>query len=196
MYRKISPLFLILLLAFGFSGIAFANPTPSCVLTSDKAEVIKGRWIELSWDVTGVGYYYLQLEGFDNTFPSTQDHIVFTPRESMTYKLSVINSWGENTCETYVEVVEPEPANEESEVPSEPTANFPIDTILLMGSNGPDVRILQEMLNTQQSAELKVDGIFGPKTKAAVEAFQTANQAKVDGIVGSETWGKLVELAG
>lgn len=32
------------------------------------------------------------------------------------------------------------------------------------------------------------DGIFGPHTKASVEAFQSWGGAAVDGIVGDQTW--------
>jgi len=36
-----------------------------------------------------------------------------------------------------------------------------------------------------------IDGKMGPKTKAAVEAFQKDNSLKVDGVVGPQTWAKL-----
>ncbi len=35
------------------------------------------------------------------------------------------------------------------------------------------------------------DGSYGPRSEAAVEAFQTVNDITVDGIVGPETWDKL-----
>lgn len=40
-------------------------------------------------------------------------------------------------------------------------------------------------------AKLTVDGIWGPKTKAAVEEYQSKNDLYVDGIVGPDTWKKL-----
>ena len=36
-----------------------------------------------------------------------------------------------------------------------------------------------------------VDGKIGPKTKKAIEAFQTANGIKADGKVGTKTWSLL-----
>ncbi|WES65162.1 peptidoglycan-binding protein [Microbacter sp. GSS18] len=37
-----------------------------------------------------------------------------------------------------------------------------------------------------------VDGLFGPATEAAVKAFQSSAGIAVDGIVGPQTWSKLV----
>jgi hypothetical protein len=39
---------------------------------------------------------------------------------------------------------------------------------------------------------LKIDGIFGPKTRAAAVAFQKKAELKPDGIVGRKTWFSLV----
>ena len=59
-----------------------------------------------------------------------------------------------------------------------------------MGERGQRVHDLQERLNAL-GAHLAVDGIFGPKTRAAVEAFQKAHGLKVDGLVGPHTTAAL-----
>ena len=57
--------------------------------------------------------------------------------------------------------------------------------ILKNGSKGDDVKKLQEKLGVEAI------GTFGPKTEAAVKAWQKANGLKDDGIVGDATWSKL-----
>ena len=53
------------------------------------------------------------------------------------------------------------------------------------------MRKLQELLNARGYDCGSVDGIFGAKTKAAVQAFQEANSLASDGIAGPLTWSKL-----
>jgi peptidoglycan hydrolase-like protein with peptidoglycan-binding domain len=65
------------------------------------------------------------------------------------------------------------------------------------GSTGDAVRGVQEEfqfrnLSGDPSKGLQVDGIFGPKTRAAVLGFQQALGIAVDGIVGPVTWQALV----
>ncbi|MDP5218770.1 peptidoglycan-binding domain-containing protein [Ruegeria sp. 2205SS24-7] len=63
---------------------------------------------------------------------------------------------------------------------------------LKKGSKGSDVKTLQTTLNkTPPKAKLKIDGIFGVKTEAAVKAFQKAKRLKQDGIAGEKTLGAL-----
>jgi putative chitinase len=57
--------------------------------------------------------------------------------------------------------------------------------ILKVGSEGADVKKLQEKLGVEAI------GKFGPKTEAAVKAWQKANGLKDDGVVGDATWSKL-----
>jgi peptidoglycan hydrolase-like protein with peptidoglycan-binding domain len=62
---------------------------------------------------------------------------------------------------------------------------------LRMGSNGNDVKYLQEILNKIHYGPLGADGTFGAKTEAAVKRFQKAFNLTVDGIVGQKTWNAL-----
>ncbi len=83
-------------------------------------------------------------------------------------------------------------------------ANTGCPATIAYGSAGDEVTQLQNMLNYRYNnpssgdsftahpyvfhAPLKVDGIFGPQTKAAVEDYQSARHLEVDGIVGPHTW--------
>lgn len=59
-----------------------------------------------------------------------------------------------------------------------------------LGSKGSEVKALQELLN-KAGYNLVVDSDFGPKTEAAVKAFQKQHNLEVDGIVGLKTWAAL-----
>jgi peptidoglycan hydrolase-like protein with peptidoglycan-binding domain len=62
--------------------------------------------------------------------------------------------------------------------------------ILSEGDTGAAVQTLQTRLNVW-GATLTVDGDFGAATLTAVEAFQTAHNLTVDGVVGPATWSAL-----
>jgi putative chitinase len=57
--------------------------------------------------------------------------------------------------------------------------------LLKLGSTGDDVVKLQQKLGVDPI------GKFGPKTEAAVKAWQSANGLTADGIVGDGTWAKM-----
>lgn len=63
--------------------------------------------------------------------------------------------------------------------------------VLRSGSSGALVVFLQHCLERAGFDPGGADGSFGPKTTAAVEAFQNAAGIAVDGIVGPQTWGHL-----
>ena len=58
------------------------------------------------------------------------------------------------------------------------------------GSRGPDVKSIQQSLGMARDEQ---DGIFGPKTEAAVRAFQQEAGIQVDGVVGPETRAALMD---
>ena len=65
------------------------------------------------------------------------------------------------------------------------------DPTLDNGSKGVAVRGLQRMLITRGYEPGEIDGRFGPRTDAAVRAFQSDHGLDVDGIVGPRTWDSL-----
>jgi peptidoglycan hydrolase-like protein with peptidoglycan-binding domain len=63
---------------------------------------------------------------------------------------------------------------------------------LELNSSGEDVERLQILLVMLKELDYEeIDGVFGPKTQSAVEAFQEGNGLTADGIVGSQTWRAL-----
>jgi N-acetylmuramoyl-L-alanine amidase len=67
--------------------------------------------------------------------------------------------------------------------------------IYRLGDDGPEVGDIQERLT---GLGLSIDrdelaGRFGPSTDAAVRSFQQRRRLRVDGLVGPDTWGQLVE---
>jgi putative chitinase len=63
--------------------------------------------------------------------------------------------------------------------------------ILEQGSRAPEVRELQVLLKRKGFDAGQADGEFGPKTKTAVMAFQSAQGLEADGVVGPKTWAAL-----
>lgn len=79
------------------------------------------------------------------------------------------------------------------------TTSYP-GTSLRQGDTGPNVTVIQTSLNriSQNYPAIPkiypVDGVFGPETTASVRKFQQIFSLAVDGIVGKETWYRLVQL--
>jgi len=76
--------------------------------------------------------------------------------------------------------------------------SFP-GTPLQMGSGGPDVRRIQEQLNTVAARypaipRVRADGVFGEETRASVQKFQNIFRLSSDGIVGTATWHRLAYI--
>ena len=65
------------------------------------------------------------------------------------------------------------------------------DNYAYEGDNGPEVEEIQKLLQAKGFSPGLIDGGFGPRTKAAVVAFQRANNLIIDGIVGPLTLERL-----
>ncbi|MGH2831236.1 MAG: peptidoglycan-binding domain-containing protein [Solirubrobacteraceae bacterium] len=64
----------------------------------------------------------------------------------------------------------------------EPSTTTEYTVILSFGSEGRQVRLLQQALGA-----VKVDGVFGPETEEAVRRYQASRGLTVDGVVGPIT---------
>ena len=65
---------------------------------------------------------------------------------------------------------------------------------LRKGARGNITKLLQEKLASLGYNTNGVDGIFGSGTEKAVISFQKNNGLVVDGIVGQNTWGKIIKI--
>ncbi|MET7808614.1 peptidoglycan-binding domain-containing protein [Micromonospora chersina] len=63
--------------------------------------------------------------------------------------------------------------------------------VLRKGASGAWVGTLKAAL-VAHGYSLKLDDAFGPRTYAAVRSFQTKKKIGIDGVVGDQTWGKLL----
>ena len=63
---------------------------------------------------------------------------------------------------------------------------------LRVNCKGTQVKILQVLLKESGYNVGEIDGVFGKITNAAVKKYQKNNGLKVDGVVGKNTWSKLL----
>lgn len=82
--------------------------------------------------------------------------------------------------------------------PSPAHPAFP-GTILRNGSTGNDVRLIQERLNFisiyyKNIPVVVMDGVYGPLTQRSVLAFQKMLGLGTDGLVGLQTWNKIMQI--
>ena len=77
-------------------------------------------------------------------------------------------------------------------IAGEPSPSTIPTSILRSGSQGPEVKRLQEILKAKGFDPGPIDGKFGPRTLNAVRQFQTAKGLSADGVVGPLTWKALV----
>ncbi len=84
--------------------------------------------------------------------------------------------------------------NMEATMPAAPAMEVVATTITETAATvieKPTPQQIQEALKNAGLYEGKIDGSIGPKTKKAIEEFQSQNDLKADGKVGARTWAKL-----
>ena len=87
-------------------------------------------------------------------------------------------------------IIPDEPAEHWEQIPA--TEYWP-PRMLCKGMTGADVEVLQAVLKARGWLQQNPDGVFGSFLEEVVRKFQKAYNLDVDGIVGPQTWGKLLE---
>jgi murein L,D-transpeptidase YcbB/YkuD len=82
------------------------------------------------------------------------------------------------------------PSTTPTTTPAAPTVRVPTTT-LKEGDSGAQVKLLQRALAALGYQPGKADGSFGPSTKQALVAFQTAQGLTADGVAGPQTLAAL-----
>jgi LysM repeat protein len=109
--------------------------------------------------------------------PNIHDPNRVVPGQVVTVPPSPSPSWTFPIHPTPKPTATPKPAPRPAPKPA-PRARATVQ----LGSTGPLVRIVQ------RAVHVKADGDFGPKTRAAVKAFQKRHKLTPDGVVGAKTW--------
>ena len=100
-------------------------------------------------------------------------------------------AWGEKSAGDEKAAWGEKSAGDEKSAGGEKAAGLAGPTpMLTVGSAGPAVVRLQSLLAAAGYAA-SPDGVFGPRTRAAVIAFQASRSLNPDGIVGPKTWRAL-----
>jgi len=84
--------------------------------------------------------------------------------------------------------VAPTPAPAPPAPAKPPTAPTSVYKVLMRGATGADVALVQKVIG------VTADGAFGPRTEAALKAWQTRNGVRATGVLDLPTWSKLVAL--
>ena len=125
------------------------------------------------------------IEGVKRAF-----HSIFPPTtvEQIQSMSSAIKKFGDHLEKTYGIITTYKEFKRKKIIDINPLGD--LKEVLKKGSKGEEVRELQKRLN-DLGANLQVDGIFGPKTEAALNEFKEKYGLAIDGIYDEATHKKL-----
>ena len=143
-----------------------------------------------------VGHYEAAAAGYGSNHGDPKNWQKKFGGSMAQFRADVKAMLGQVESNTTVAKPEAEPVTEKKETPASTTTQTASEVIsmktLRKGDKGTQVRVLQWLLNENGHNAGTVDGIFGANTQNAVKAFQKAAGLSVDGVVGKNTWGKLL----
>lgn len=141
-------------------------------------------------------YYVYTIEGNTSSASGVVDNGGGVFKKSYSRSYYGISGYGRPRYNETAETKEPEVTKPTTTTDNkeETTVNIELK-VLREGSNNYTVKALQRMLYAlgYDLGSNPIDGVFGSKTDAAVRAFQRKYNLEVDGIVGQDTWTKLLK---
>lgn len=143
-------------------------------------------------DVNKMQYYINQILAAPNLTPMEEDGIYGQKTEfavavfQYVYHLNVDGILGQTTWDKIIQ--------EFKNLPSPAVERNKSTRTLRVGNVGLGVQKFQQYLNEliAPNPRLVVDGNFGQNTKRAVETFQALNGLTVDGVIGNNTWDRVI----
>ncbi|MET1248280.1 peptidoglycan-binding protein [Sporolactobacillus sp. STCC-11] len=137
---------------------------------------------KLQQDLIKAGYS-VGKAGADGIFGAATDKAVRILQTN--YKIAVDGIVGAKTRSALSKAIEKKAAEKQSNASSGTVVVPYPGSLIKQGSKGKNVERIQRALS------ITADGIFGPKTEAAVKAYQKRHGLTVDGIIGPKTWNTL-----
>ncbi len=134
-----------------------------------------------TWYVIYDGFIYSRTRGFSKQrYPGSNPHKGHLHLSLMQTATAAGSRapWG-------IAPVKPKPVPKPN--PDEPAGHAPGERAIGRENTGRDVAFLQRWLG------LPDDGDFGPKTTAAVKAYQKMRGLPADGVVGPRTWASILK---
>jgi hypothetical protein len=170
----------------------YTPPTPgtSCTasLSFDKTNVDYGGVVTETWEIKGADQGQTFAEcGIGKTSISAGPKSAPLDNLTKTFSCRVFGEIGGKEACTSPTIT----------ITVNPVQQVKTDTLktnsstLRQGSNGSAVEDLQTFLNNKNGSSLTVDGVFGPRTRIALQQYQREHGLVADGVVGPLTRGKM-----
>lgn len=194
-------------LLWGWSGNKHSNYGGARYQTNGVPDINADTMIEVCEDVTTdfskieVGEY-LWMKGHCGIYIGNGLAVECTPRWKNCVQITAVQNvttksgynsrkWSKHGKLPYVSYGEKKEEPAPAPAVKMCTVQLPV---LQIGAEGDAVESLQRLLiaHGYNCGDTGADGIFGPKTENAVEAFQEDNNLGPDGAVGPETWPAVI----
>lgn len=107
------------------------------------------------------------------------------------YRIDVDSKFGPETLK-YVQRFQRSKRLDDDGVVGDKTWDKLLPTLKKGSKNAYAVRALQRELRAE-GYKVSIDNKFGPKTQSAVRSYQKKKKLYVDGVVGPDTWGSLID---